>query len=354
MMNEPWTLDHSDLLSQNIFDNSNRNLDSTSSQPSDVEFDNFTSENSGPFNWDSSRLTQSSVITHGNDPPSEVGLDSKEASFRQQERGRPQKAIYPNTSSRSTARPFPVKSMGRRQLAESPQVISAIIEQLRLDNCPENQSLIKTTFARGHNIRDVILAGLGALGNPSVSNPKLSSPLGKALTFEKTSTVEAYFMVASSLKMHIPDLFFETCPSPFYHPSNATMENMDSLVMGYVGKVAPDLQPTPAQLIYPHHPWLDLVPFPMFRERALVFSSTNPPAFDLHDLKMDIFMNNGMFCWRNAGKIGDGHAWDRRSWEAEPWFLKKWWVLLGGEESDIWKQTRWWRGMKGDEKIVIP
>ncbi|KAH6679797.1 hypothetical protein B0J14DRAFT_559100 [Halenospora varia] len=354
MMNEPWTLDHSNLLSQNIPDSSIKFPDPTPKELSDVEFVNFTSENSGTLDWDSSRSTKSSMTAQGKGPSSEVGLDSQVASFRRQDRSRPRKAIYLKNSSRSTMRPFSPKPMGGRQLVESPQITSAIIEQLRLDNNPENQSLIKTTLARGHDIRDVILAGLGALGNPSVSNPKPPNPLGRTLTLQKTSTMEAYLIVASSLKMHIPDLFFETCQSPFYSPNNATMENTDSLIMSYVGKVAPDLQPTPAQLIYPHHPWLDLVPFPMLRERALVFSAMDPPAFDLYDLKMDICMNNGMFCWRNAGKIGDGHAWDKRSWEAEPWFLKKWWILLGGEESDVWKQTRWWRGMKGDERIVMP
>jgi len=57
---------------------------------------------------------------------------------------------------------------------------SDIIQQLRLDDTKENLALIKTSIARGHNIHDVFLASLSALGRedrqaavPSPRNDRL-------------------------------------------------------------------------------------------------------------------------------------------------------------------------------------
>ena len=112
----------------------------------------------------------------------------------------------------------------------------------------------------------------------------------------------------------------------------------------------PDLRPSVSQVLVSHHPYLDFLPFPTFRERTLRLLATDPPMVDEDELCGD--MQNGLVCWGSTKGGNDGTGcgapWDVRSWEAKPWFIKKWWILLGGKEGEIYQQTRWWCEMRGD------
>lgn len=104
-----------------------------------------------------------------------------------------------------------------------------------------------------------------------------------------------------------------------------------------------DMAPTMEQLTITHHPYLDLIPWPSFRARAIVASSMEPPMIDEGDLCLDL-LNNGIYCWGMRGASlhgrGEGTPWDSRSWEAKPWFLKKWSLLTG---PDVRQGSVWWR-----------
>jgi hypothetical protein len=88
----------------------------------------------------------------------------------------------------------------------------------------------------------------------------------------------------------------------------------------------PDLIPTVAQVTIPHHPYLDVLPWPIL-------------SFQCHYRELDEFphrlmkrisalMNNGLRCWGPArGSLhgrGEGTPWYSRSWEVMSWFRKKW------------------------------
>lgn len=223
---------------------------------------------------------------------------------------------------------------------DNKKISAELIQHLRLDDTKENQCLVSTAVARGHNIRDVFLSGLQALGNKEQVALSLPDVHKNSLTLVRTSTLQAYLTVASAAGIHIPDLYLNSTLSPFYKP-NATPTDVASLLPLHASRMPPDLHPTAPQILYPHRPWLDLLPFPTLRKRALTLTSMEPPMIDLAELKSDIFFNNGLFCWRASGKGGSGHPWDRRSWEAEEWFLRKWWILIGGEEGNVVFQTRW-------------
>ena len=111
-----------------------------------------------------------------------------------------------------------------------------------------------------------------------------------------------------------------------------------------------DLQPTQAQLLYDHHPYIDCFPFPDFRDRLIKMIVVDPQLeYDFcKDLEKD-----GLICWGSTlggqSGVGSGAPWDMRSWEAQPWFIKKWWLLVGGPEGDLYKQSRWWCEMRGDK-----
>jgi hypothetical protein len=113
-----------------------------------------------------------------------------------------------------------------------------------------------------------------------------------------------------------------------------------------------DLRPCVTQLTHMHHPYIDVLPFPTFRERVIKLAYVDQPIIDEEDLHNDV-SNDGLICWGSSmggecGAIGSGAPWDIRSWEAQPWFLNKWWILLGGVEGQVYKQTQWWREIRGE------
>jgi hypothetical protein len=138
--------------------------------------------------------------------------------------------------------------------------------------------------------------------------------------------------------LRIEELVSYTCQSPWYSPFSSLPSSLLPL-----DAIPPDLYPTPAQQRFPHHPFIDLIPFPWFRERAITLQALDPPAYDRWELKKDI-LNNGMVCWKS--RAGDeGLPWDRRSWEVQPWFWAKWSWLVE-EQDKVEQQSRWWRALR--------
>jgi hypothetical protein len=228
----------------------------------------------------------------------------------------------------------------------------------QLDNTPENNQLINLAIERKHDIREIMLAGFRAINSPVnsskeamklLSSPFLADPYKNNLRLVRAATLDAYLSNALSLGMDIPTLYREHCSSPFYRPRTNRGEDIRNLVAKMSINLPEHLKPTPPQVLCPHHPYLDLLPFPTLRARAIALTSRNPPLIDGAELKSDI-MSDGLICWRTSGS-GRGQPWNMKSWEAAPWFLKKWSILVGGEEEEVWKQTKWWRELRGEERI---
>lgn len=104
--------------------------------------------------------------------------------------------------------------------------------------------------------------------------------------------------------------------------------------------------------MYRHHPYIDVLPFPTFRERLITLACAKEPTIDEDELCKDL-ENDGLICWGSSlgggsTAVGSGAPWDIRSWEAQGWFMKKWWILIGGAEGEIYKQTQWWCEMRGE------
>ncbi|CZR37779.1 uncharacterized protein FPRO_07030 [Fusarium proliferatum ET1] len=98
------------------------------------------------------------------------------------------------------------------------------------------------------------------------------------------------------------------------------------------------LEPTEVQKAVLHHPWLDIFPFPKFRDNVIL--AADAELLDDGELCEDISEIN----WENVEKpslIVWGDSSVPNSWEASPWFLRKWGedpILLPGDEdaTTIW------------------
>ena len=163
--------------------------------------------------------------------------------------------------------------------------------------------------------------------------------------------VAACIANASILGFSLSQENCEDLESPFFRGSTSESAAKVACLNDF-SALSPDLRPSATQLVHRHHPYIDVLPFPTLRERIIKLAYVEEePMIDEDELCQDL--NNGLVCWGSVldGKnsaMGSGAPWDVRSWEAQPWFLKKWWIVIGGAEGEIYKQTQWWRQMRGE------
>ncbi|OAR01732.1 hypothetical protein LLEC1_08081 [Akanthomyces lecanii] len=93
----------------------------------------------------------------------------------------------------------------------------------------------------------------------------------------------------------------------------------------------PSLQPTAAQRAVAHHPWIDVFPFPSFRDSLLRHQDALAAADEgEHVLCSDTL---GLSPHAPAGLLVWGDPWEAKAWEVSEGFARKWrWVLRGCDE----------------------
>ncbi|RSL46769.1 hypothetical protein CEP54_013708 [Fusarium duplospermum] len=179
------------------------------------------------------------------------------------------------------------------------------------------------------------------------------------LRFEQVTISHAVFQNALSMGL---DLQFIAncgahCISPYYQPSLASTTDPTALLQQGAASTASfkntsipiHLRPTLAQVLIPHHTSLDLIPIPFLRERAILLSAAMPDKFNSWELKFDIYGRGGLTIWQRSQSATERRSnatyqpWDMKSWEAAPWFLKKWTMIIGDEESELYKQSIGWQ-----------
>ena len=84
------------------------------------------------------------------------------------------------------------------------------------------------------------------------------SVFANGITLRHQTTREVYYQNARSIGLSLEDIMRPDCSLPF---SNSL--SLSSMLLSWP-TVPPDLRPTPSQLRFPHHPFLDLIPFPWF------------------------------------------------------------------------------------------
>ncbi|KAF2812619.1 uncharacterized protein BDZ99DRAFT_569268 [Mytilinidion resinicola] len=245
----------------------------------------------------------------------------------------------------------------------SDTALSALFTLFPLPQTPETTALIHTAISRKLGIQDLLLAGLRSLQDASQPQPPTPAPSTVSQTTTSSSllplfpshhptirltpypAMTAYATNAAIIFPSVPLLASSGCPSPF-HNSSITPEELPGVLASYA-HIPPDLRPIATQLTVRHHPVIDLLPFPVMRERLLELVQGDKLEFA--KLKRDL-LANGMICWRGgSGFVEGGMPWEGRSWEAKGWFLKRWEWVVGGKEGEVWKGGVWWRGVQGEE-----
>jgi hypothetical protein len=185
-----------------------------------------------------------------------------------------------------------------------------------------------------------------------VTSPMVSSysPYRNSLRIARFSYFSALFTNFSSLGFDFGLFLDERSVSPFCTSSTTEGGSTDTSTILPTHDVPPNLRPISSQYKVPHHPYIDSLPFPTFRRRALAALAADPPLLDEDDLCLDLMLHDGLVCWGSASQNGMDHGtpWDSHSWEAKEWFLRKWKWLVGGKEGELWHSSRWWAAQRGE------
>ncbi|KAL6813052.1 hypothetical protein GGI42DRAFT_163012 [Trichoderma sp. SZMC 28013] len=99
----------------------------------------------------------------------------------------------------------------------------------------------------------------------------------------------------------------------------------------------PALTPTMLQTTKLHLPYIDLIPFPQFRDNLLRAGEIVQPEDLWHDM-----ITGKLKVW---GKT----PWDRRGWEMHEDFVAKWWWVIA---EDILEETNFWRVSRGEDPLL--
>jgi hypothetical protein len=236
---------------------------------------------------------------------------------------------------------------------------------LHVDDYPRHQNLLgETIINRTLELEKVIVAGLEVLFRDrqptttcqAIPSPcRLPNPRMSCIQFSQVKILLACTENARSMGFLVRDddtILQTIAPSPFYrHVTPA--DDPNKLLAAVTRPSTPvHLKPTLPQLLYPHPAFMDLIPIPVFRARAITLAATQPQFFDVWELKKDIIVEDGLVFWSSmssgVSSGGQGQPWDMRSWEAAPWFLRKWRTLVDGEEGEVWKQSLWWQRARGE------
>ncbi|EXA44288.1 hypothetical protein FOVG_05760 [Fusarium oxysporum f. sp. pisi HDV247] len=110
------------------------------------------------------------------------------------------------------------------------------------------------------------------------------------------------------------------------------------------------LQPTSLQRSTAHHPWIDLFPFPKFRDNVL--RGMQKGLFDDDELCGDLLGVEGAGVGEQPSLLVWTIAWDARGWEVNAAFVKKWGSLIQ-DCPEIMDSTNYWRRKRGQPALTF-
>lgn len=150
------------------------------------------------------------------------------------------------------------------------------------------------------------------------------------------------------LGLRVSDLTRKDSPSPFLHCVDGRNHNGNDW-NAWIHKIqqsTPALAPTAAQHTIPHHPFIDILPFPGFRNGLLqALWRGNMADDELLELCLDI-ERGGLRLWGNA-------SWEPMSFEATDCFVQKW-ARRFDFGTELIASSNSWRAQRGEGYLQVP
>ncbi|RFU77507.1 ap1-like basic-leucine zipper transcription factor [Trichoderma arundinaceum] len=257
------------------------------------------------------------------------------------------------------------------QTAEENEADDLLAHFLLQDDITLSKGLLRDIRKNKITLRDVLRIGLQSLEMDSRSTGgslrvtassiqqrahlQLPDLHTNTLRLTQMSFVSALLYNATMLGITAPEMFAHDTESHFCTSRRASGATEDAAQHVTLVDIKEDLKPTQNQLTHCHHPYIDTLPFRVFRERLIALINAQPSIINMAELCHDL-QNDGVICWGSSAGAGTGHSgapWDIRSWEVRPWFLKKWWMITEGADGEMYRQARWWCEMRGEDMPTL-
>lgn len=156
-----------------------------------------------------------------------------------------------------------------------------------------------------------------------------------------------------------PDSMNDDIASPFMTSGTTKLE---------LERLPSTLHPTYLQKVIPHHPEIDVFPFPMYRDNLIRAGSTiddTELCLDiLYGVELDVNIkpisrepvedckNIGLGDGGRTGLIVWSDPWLQSSWEVEEGFARKYRGLLRGCD-ELVRSTNFWRRQRGERPLRL-
>ncbi|TRX98674.1 hypothetical protein FHL15_000016 [Xylaria flabelliformis] len=205
------------------------------------------------------------------------------------------------------------------------------------ESCPNIENPSRSTLPAGASVTDGETTPLDSLdiSDPdpllSSSSTDISFPDSYYLPIHELVLFRGLNRIANRLRCNTTTIWQLDANSPFNDGTHTalTTENLP-----------PAWRPTLSQLTVPHHPVIDLLPWPKVRDRIIMILSSpdesRPPAasgpsYDLEDSA------EGARIW------GDDPC-EPTSWEVGQVLFERWWFIFDRQVID---QSNYWRKLRG-------
>lgn len=208
------------------------------------------------------------------------------------------------------------------------------------DPCPQTLSSCLES-----QTSDDSVAWLGTPASPSLScggSGGLPFPDSYLLPVCELSTLKAFLRIANRIAGDKSSLWDINATSAFATPGSAPPTS----------HLPRTWQPTRAQLLIPHHPLLDFLPWPSVREKIIQLFSLpedmRPPAAQSPTalVQFSYDLEDGA----EGVRIWGGDPYDPANWEVGQVLFERWWFIF---DSQVIEQSNSWRGMRGAAKLRI-
>ncbi|KAK6530550.1 hypothetical protein TWF281_007393 [Arthrobotrys megalospora] len=192
------------------------------------------------------------------------------------------------------------------------------------------REVVHPLFRRGQNC--IIVTDPKTNGYRLRYVPPKIAPDNLLLSLIHYNVIRAFLTNLQYFNIPLAALMSDDVTSPFC-TSNTVPENLP-----------PNLHPTPMQMLYPHHPYIDLFPCPKARDNMIMMLTRDKGMVD--DAMCDDLCctegESGLVVWGPPERI--------ESWEITPHFAGKWsWLVKDCIE--LQRATNRWREARGDLPI---
>lgn len=212
-----------------------------------------------------------------------------------------------------------------------------------LANCSHNTDARIKTTAPWYTDPASVAAQFRALKLGRHAKPSPSSD--HLLWIMQFNIMRAFGTITSILGLSPTDLLEDDTLSPF-SPSLARETSARHL---HHIPIPESISPTGLQKSTPHHPWIDILPFPQMRDNLLRLEAGSSTAVRKHQYDADSichWMVGLDASQKESGLILWGEPWDVAAWEVTADFLREWgWTLDGCFE--LFRSTNHWRKKRG-------